>query len=138
MVLSNMGDHSGEGLSMKFKERSEDTVYFDASAQDKTALLAFIEASIDDFDTYTVDISNFGTSMENLQAMHSVISEQSGNDEPVEMSTYLFGQMGTVANAWKTNGFEHAFPEDHDKLDADKDTVYAVHDMFYDCFNIDA
>lgn len=131
-----MGDDSGEGLSMKFKERSEDTVYFDASAQDKAALLAFIEASIDDFDTYTVNISNFGTSMENLQAMHTVISEQSGNDEPVEMSAHLFGQMGIVAGAWKTYGFEHVLPEDHDKLDADKDTVYAVRDMFDECFDI--
>ena len=75
--------------------------------------------------------------MENLQAMHDVISEQSGNDEPVEMSAHLFGQMGAVAGAWKTYGFEHVLPEDHDKLDADKDTVYAVRDMFDDCFNLD-
>ena len=119
---------------MKFIENTNDIVYFEANAAEKSALLQFIEASIRDFDTYTIDISNFGTSKETLEDMHSVILDQLESDSPVQMSTYLFGQMGLVAGAWQTYGFEHVMPEDHGILEADKKTVYAVRGMFNICF----
>lgn len=121
---------------MKFIENKNNIIYFDANAADKAALMLFIEASIRDFETYTIDISNFGTSKQNLEEMHRVISDQVGSDSSVQMSVYLFGQMGLVAGAWQTYGFEHVLPEDHDTLEADKDTVYAVRDMFDECYSL--
>lgn len=119
---------------MKFIEHTDEIIYFDANAEDKASLLLFIEASINDFDTYTINISNFGTSKKTLEDMHRVVSDQLGNNDTVKMSTYLFGQMGLVAGAWQTYGFEHVLPENHDTLEADKDTVYAVRRMFNECF----
>jgi hypothetical protein len=119
---------------MKFIENTRDIIFFEANAAERYALLQFIEASIRDFDTYTIDISNFGTSKKALEEMHRVISDQLGNDNLVQMSTYLFGQMGLVAGAWQTFGFEHVLPEDHDLLEADKNTVYEVRGMFNKCF----
>ena len=121
---------------MKFIEHTDDIIYFDANVAEKSALLLFIEASIRDFDTYTIDISNFGTSEETLEEMHRVILDQLGNDNLVQMSAYLFGQMGLVAGAWITYGFKHVLPENHHTLEADKDTVYAVHSMFNVCFTL--
>ncbi|MFD2588927.1 hypothetical protein ACFSQJ_18520 [Croceitalea marina] len=119
---------------MKFIKNIKEIVYFDANAAEKSALLLFIEASIRDFDTYTIGISKFGTSKQNLEEMHCVISDQVENDSPVQMSVHLFGQMGLVAGAWQTYWFEHVLPEDQNTLEADKDTVYAVRGMFNECY----
>lgn len=136
MVVQASTEKYGEGLSMKFKEMSDDIVYFDASASDRQALLAFIDASIKDFETYTVDISNHGTGKENLEKMRDVISEQVDKNSPIAMSSYLFGQMGITASAWQMQGFDRLPPEDYEKLDADKGTVEAVRDMFHECFDL--
>lgn len=119
---------------MKLKEKKDNIVYLEASVEDKTALLAFIEASIRDFNTYTINICNFGTSMNNLEQMLHVVSGQFEDDRSMKMSVHLFGQMGCVAKAWKRYGFEHVFPENHYKLEADKDTVYALSEIFDECF----
>jgi hypothetical protein len=42
--------------------------------------------------------------------------------------------MGCVAKAWKRYGFEHVFPENHYKLEVDKDIIYALSEMFDECF----
>lgn len=119
---------------MEFKKKKDNIVYLYASVADKEALLAFIEASIRDFDTYAINISNFGTSLDNLEQMHHVVSGQLKDDCFMKISEYLFGQMGCAAKAWKRYGFEYVFPENHYKLEADKDTVYALSEMFDACF----
>ena len=119
---------------MKFIKHTNDIIYFDANAAERSALLLFIEASIRDFDTNTIDISNFGTSKKTLEDMHRVISNQLGNKKLVKMSNYLFDQMGLVAGAWISCGFENVLCEDQNTLEADKDTAYAVRGMFNECF----
>ena len=123
---------------MLFNEMSDDTARFDASAEDKQALLSFIEASIGDLETGVVEIGVLSNvRIEEFEEMHRIISEQTGHDLPVEMPRDLFGKMGMVAGIWKRHGFEQVFPENNSLLKADKDTVYAVHDMFCEGFNLE-
>jgi hypothetical protein len=138
MVLQTTGKKSGGAISMKFREMSDDMARFDASDEDKRALLAFIETSVDDLKTDVIGIGiHSNVRKEEFGEMHSIISGQLGNDQPVEMPRVLFGKMGIVAGTWKRYGFEHVFPENHEVLKVDKDTVYAVHDMFYKGFGLE-
>lgn len=125
-------------LLLKLNEMSDETVCFDASTEDKIALLAFIEASIEDLECDVVEIGTLSNvRKEEFEEMHRIISEQSGHDLSVKMPRDMFGKMGIVAGIWKRHGFEQVFPEDHDVLRADKDTVYAVHNMFCEGFNLE-
>lgn len=135
MVLSNLGDNS-TGLSMKFREISDDMVFFDATVDDKNALLAFLDASLDDIDLNRVEMGNVGANQPTLEAIREAISTQLDSNGPVTMSRSQFGYMGMAAKAWKTHGFDLAQPEEYDGLGVSKNTVETVIAMHAECFDI--
>lgn len=114
-------------------DATPDTVRFTATFQDKVALVAFINASINDLRHYIVNISNYGTDLESLQALRKVIFNQRLDDGLIMMPRQMFNQMGVVAGAWIKNGFEHVEPDSDFVFEADKATVYAVRAMFDEC-----
>lgn len=114
-------------------DATPDTVRFTAKFDDKKALVAFINASINDLRKYVVNISNYGTDLETLQTIRKIIFNQRKDDGFILMPRDLFDQMGIVAGAWIRNGFEHVEPDSDFVFEADKATVYAVRAMFEEC-----
>ncbi len=119
------------GLAMKFKDVSDDTVYFDASAHDKQNLIKMIDASERELEGYRVEILTYtGAQKEDLDRMRDIISETIDDDSTVAMSQGLFQLMGSIASTWKFHGFDgYAEPEDDECLGVPRDTVDSVMKM---------
>lgn len=115
------------GLTMKFREKTDDTVYFDASAKDKQDLLCLIDASIEDLETNRIEVLlHSGADQNILHEMREVIQDSMGDDEPVKMPRSLFMDLGSVASAWKFQGFDLSTPEEQEEFKVSQGTVESL------------
>ena len=120
---------------MKFKERTDDTVRFDASAEDKQDLLRLIDASIEDLERNRIEVLlHTGADESVLNRMRDVISESADNNDPIEMPGSLFASLTSVASTWKFNGFDLTELDEQQDWGVSQATVEALVEMRTEAF----
>lgn len=118
------------GLTMKFREKKDDVVSFDATAEDKQDLLRLIDASSEDLEHNRVEVLlHTGADEDVLKRMRDIISETAGNDNQIEMPQTYFATLSNMAATWKFHGFDMFAQEEEECFGVSRKTIDAVLDM---------
>lgn len=135
MLEPRFGHGRHEGLSLRFHECVNDQVFLQASALDRADLLAFVQASLDDFKTSRVDIGLHAANQDDLQAVYQQIESQLTTNSHLQLSRSQFLLLTRAARVWEDYGFSQTKPENYGSLGASKATCETLRDLreqFYD------
>jgi len=129
-MLEPQGGHiRREGLSLRFHDCVNDQVYLEASTEDRRELLAFVQASLDDFKGKRVDISNHAANLDDLKPIYEQIESQLSTNSFLQLSRSQFLLLTRVASVWQDYGFSQVNPENYGTLAASKATCDTLQDL---------
>ena len=117
-------------VKLSLVETNEEGVRLSMGRFGKAGIVDFIEASLRDYSTRTVNISVHMAGLENLERVHQAVLKQNASDNIIDLPRQHFIWLGTIAGVWIRYGFEHVLPDSDVKFEADCEFVYAFREIF--------